>query len=422
MTYEEALEYIHSVCWKGSRPGLERITELCRRLGDPQKKLRFVHVAGTNGKGSTCAMLTSILMKAGKKVGTFTSPFIFEFRERMCINGEMISFEDLARATEYVRPHADAMEDAPTEFELITAVALVYFMWQECDIVVFEAGLGGRLDSTNVIDKAEVSIITSIALEHTEFLGDTTAKIAAEKAGIIKSGCPVVAGKTDSDAAEVIRNAAEKAGSSFYSANTELITDLRLSLAGCTFSYDTIRDITLPLVGTYQPLNASVAITAARAMGIDDETIKNGLAAVKWAGRFEIIGNDPLIIYDGGHNIQCAEAVADTLKALDCKKIAILTAVMADKEYHKMAEILAPFARRVYCVTPADIPRALDAEAYADVFSELGINAVSAGSVEAGLRLAMGYAKAKNIPLLVTGSLYLYKEFRDALSVINNLP
>ncbi len=422
MTYEETLEYIHSVCWKGSRPGLERITELCRRLGDPQKKLKFVHIAGTNGKGSTSAMLTSILMKAGKRVGTFTSPFIFEFRERMCVNGEMISEEELAQATEFVRPHADAMEDSPTEFELITAIALVYFMWQECDIVVLEAGLGGRLDSTNVIDSSEVSVITSIALEHTEYLGDTTAKIAAEKAGIFKMGCPVVAGKTDDSAASVIRNKAAELNCPFYTPDYALIKNLDISLRGCRFDYDGIENIELPLVGTYQPDNAAVAITAARAMGIDDTAIREGLCSVKWAGRFEILSNDPVIIYDGGHNIQCAEAVASTLRALDCKKVVMLTAVMADKEYNKMAEILAPFARRVYCVTPVDVPRALAAEAYAEVFSELGVNAVSKASVEEGLRLAIGYAKAKNIPLLVTGSLYLYKEFRDALDAVNNMP
>ncbi len=420
MTYEETLEYIHSVCWKGSRPGLERITELCRRLGDPQKKLRFVHVAGTNGKGSVSAMLSSILMKAGKKVGTFTSPFIFDFRERMCVNGEMISCEELSRATEFVRPHADAMDDSPTEFELITAIALVYFMWQECDVVVLEAGLGGRLDSTNVIESAEVSVITSIALEHTEYLGDTTEKIAAEKAGIIKPGCPVVAGKTDADAAQVIKAKAEEMGSKYYAPDYSLISNLKMDLLGCRFDYDNIKDISLPLVGTFQPRNAAVAITAARALGISDEAVREGLCSVKWAGRFEVMGEAPVIIYDGGHNIQCAEAIADTLRTLDCKRIALLTAVMADKEYHTMASILAPFAQRVYSVTPVDVPRALSAEAYAEVYSQLGINAIACDSVEAGLRLAIGYAEAKNIPLLVTGSLYLYKEFRDALERINN--
>lgn len=420
MTYEETLEYIHSVCWKGSRPGLERISELCRRLGDPQKKLRFVHIAGTNGKGSVSAMLSSILMKAGKRVGTFTSPFIFDFRERMCVNGEMISCEELARATEYVRPHADAMEDSPTEFELITAIALVYFMWQECDVVVFEAGLGGRLDSTNVIDMAEVSVITSIALEHTEYLGDTTAKIAAEKAGIIKAGCPVVAGKIDLDAEQVIKTKAEKMGSDYHTPDFSQISNLEMGLWGCRFDYDNIKDIKLPLVGTFQPRNAAVAITAARVLGISDAAVKEGLCSVKWAGRFEVMGEDPVIIYDGGHNIQCAEAIADTLSALDCRKVALLTAVMADKEYSTMAGILAPFSRRVYSVTPVNVPRALSAEAYAEVYSRLGINAIACDSVEAGLRLAIGYAKAKSIPLLVTGSLYLYKEFRDALERINN--
>lgn len=419
MTYKETLRYIHSVCWKGSRPGLERITELCRRLGDPQKKLKFVHVAGTNGKGSTSAMLTSILRESGKKVGTFTSPFIFDFRERMCVNGEMISEEDLSKATEFVRPHADAMEDSPTEFELITAIAFVYFMWQGCDVVVLEAGLGGRLDSTNVIDSAEASVITSIALEHTEYLGDTTEKIAAEKAGIIKEGSLVVAGKTDEGAAAVIKAKAYEKNCRYYTPDYSLIKNLNVSLAGCTFDYDTIENINISLVGSYQADNAALAITAARAMGIDDGTIKAGLAKVKWAGRFEVLSDDPVVIYDGGHNIQCAEAVAETLRALDCKRVVMLTAVMADKEYHKMAEILSPFAKRVYCVTPVDVPRALSAEDYAEVYSNLGCNAVSAGSVEEGLHLAYGYAKGRDIPLLVTGSLYLYKEFRDAFDKID---
>ena len=418
MTCKEALEYIHSVCWKGSKPGLSRITELCARLGDPQKKLRFIHVAGTNGKGSVSAMLTSILMKAGKKVGTFTSPYIFEFRERMCVNSEMISEDELAAATEFVRPHADAMEDSPTEFELITAIALVYFMWQKCDIVVLEAGMGGRLDSTNVIEHSEVSIITSIALEHTEYLGDSTEKIAAEKAGIIKGGCPVVAGRTDIGAAAVIRQKALDMNSPYFTPDYSMINDLRVSLGGCSFDYDTIKDIRLPLVGAYQPDNAAVAITAARVIGIDDSVIKEGLCSVKWAGRFEILSKDPIVIYDGGHNIQCAEAVAKTLRALGTEKVVLLTAVMADKEYRKMAEILAPFAANVYCVTPVNVPRSLAAEKYAQVYRELGVNASAEGSVMDGLRLALTYAEGNHIPLLVTGSLYLYKEFRNALEKI----
>ena len=196
MTYDEALEYIHSVCWKGSRPGLSRITELTGLLGNPQDSLRFIHVAGTNGKGSVSAMTAGVLSAAGYKTGLFTSPFIVRFNERMQIDGHDISDEELAQITEYVRPYADSMADSPTEFELITAIAFVYFKRNNCDYVVLEVGMGGRLDSTNIIKapSVAVSVITGIAMDHTAFLGDTPEKIAAEKAGIIKEGVPVVFG------------------------------------------------------------------------------------------------------------------------------------------------------------------------------------------------------------------------------------
>ena len=192
MTYEQSLAYIHSTCWKGSRPGLSRTRELTDRLGRPQDGLKFIHIAGTNGKGSTSAMLASILHEAGYKVGLYTSPFILRFNERMRIDGQDIPDAELAELTELVKPHAEAMEDSPTEFELITAIALCYFAKHHCDYVVFEVGMGGRLDSTNIIDAETVvaSVITGIAMDHTAFLGDTPEKIAAEKAGIIKEGVP----------------------------------------------------------------------------------------------------------------------------------------------------------------------------------------------------------------------------------------
>jgi dihydrofolate synthase/folylpolyglutamate synthase len=196
MTYEEALGYIHSICWQKSVPGLSRIGELCKKLGDPQKKLRFIHVAGTNGKGSTSAMTASVLRAAGYNVGLYTSPYIVRFNERMQINGQNIPDAELASVTEYVKPFAESMEDLPTEFELITAIAFVYFANHGCDYVVLEAGMGGRLDSTNIIEaeNVAVSVITGIAMDHTAFLGNTDVKIAAEKAGIIKAGVPVVFG------------------------------------------------------------------------------------------------------------------------------------------------------------------------------------------------------------------------------------
>ena len=205
MNYPESLEYIHSINWCFCKPGLERIRELCERLGNPQRELKFVHVAGTNGKGSSCAMLESVLRAAGYKTGLYTSPYITVFNERMRINGENISDEELAEITTFIRPIADAMKDKPTEFELITAVAFEYFKRNGCDVVVLEAGMGGRLDSTNIIESSLLSIITGIALDHTAFLGDTVEKIAGEKAGIIKSGCPVLFGGDDDSARSVIK-------------------------------------------------------------------------------------------------------------------------------------------------------------------------------------------------------------------------
>ncbi|MBQ8474445.1 MAG: bifunctional folylpolyglutamate synthase/dihydrofolate synthase [Clostridia bacterium] len=415
MTYEEALQYIHSVCWKGSRPGLERISELCRLLGDPQKDLRFVHVAGTNGKGSVSAMMTSILMAEGKTVGTFTSPFIFDFRERMCVNGEMISETELAEVTEYVRPYADMMEDSPTEFELITAIGLVFFKKRNCDVVVLEAGMGGRLDSTNIIEKSEVSIITGIALDHTEYLGDTVEKIAAEKAGIIKNGCPVIAGKADRGALDVIKAKASEKSCAFHTPDYSALKVHKMDLGGSVFDYGEYKNIHLKLVGSYQPRNAAVAITAAEAMGASKASVIKGLSTVQWRGRFEILRSSPTVIYDGGHNIQCVEAITETLNDLSASKVVLLSAVMADKEYKRMAEILSPFVLSAYCVVPENTPRALSAEDYAKVYNSLGVEAEAKSSVMSGLSAALERAKNENIPLLVCGSLYLYREFVDCL-------
>ena len=188
MTVNEAIAYIHSVFWKGSIPGLGRTQELLRRIGNPEKKLKFIHIAGTNGKGSTAAMTASILRKAGYRTGLYTSPYIYRFHERMQIDGEQISDEDLVEITEFVKPHADAMAESPTEFELVSCIAFEYFARKNCDIVVLEVGMGGALDSTNVIPVPEVAVITNIGLDHTDYLGDTVEKIAETKAGIFKEG------------------------------------------------------------------------------------------------------------------------------------------------------------------------------------------------------------------------------------------
>jgi dihydrofolate synthase/folylpolyglutamate synthase len=263
MNYEEALHYIHSISWTFCKPGLERIDTLCKALGNPQNELKFIHVAGTNGKGSTCSMLESILRTAGYRTGLYVSPFIERFNERMCVNGQPIPDGTLAEITAHVKTFADKMEDAPTEFELITAIGFVFFAKMQCDICVIEAGMGGRLDSTNVFDNPILSVITGIALDHTAFLGDTTEKIAYEKAGILKNGCPVIVGNVDEKALAVIRNKASDLNCQLTKVNYDDITNLRPSLDGSSFDYKNHRQICIPLIGMYQPRNAAAVICAA---------------------------------------------------------------------------------------------------------------------------------------------------------------
>ncbi|MBQ2253390.1 MAG: bifunctional folylpolyglutamate synthase/dihydrofolate synthase, partial [Clostridia bacterium] len=263
MNYTEALQYIHKTDWKGSRLGLERIKTLCHALGDPQKYLHFVHVAGTNGKGSVSTMLTSILSAAGYRVGLFTSPFLSEFRERIRIGEKLISEADLIAAVEAVRPFADAMEDAPTEFELMTALAFWYFRRQHCDLVVCEVGLGGELDSTNVIEKPLLSVITSIALDHTRELGNTLSAVARAKSGIVKRDRPVLFGEPENSvAASVISSYAEKLSAPYFTTAPDALCVHETTLSGTVFSYRDRRDLRLSLCGAYQPKNAAVVLDA----------------------------------------------------------------------------------------------------------------------------------------------------------------
>lgn len=408
MTYEEAMAYIHAVDWRGSRPGLSRVRELCARLGDPQKELSCVHVGGTNGKGSFSCMLACVLQAAGKKTGLYTSPYVYRFNERMQIGGVPVSDEALAALMEEIKPHADAMEDPPTEFELITAAAFLWFCREKCDVVVLEVGLGGRLDATNIIEKPLLSAVTSIGLDHTAILGDTLSAIAGEKAGIIKPGCPVLAGELPEEALSVIRRAAEEAGAPFYQAETELVTVGRESLAGTEF---TLRGepYRIGLAGAFQPKNAAAVIRAAEILNIPREAVKEGLEKARWPARFEVLREDPTVIFDGGHNPQGVAAAVETVKRLGLGKVVLLTGMMRDKDYKTAARLFSEIADTVYCVEP-DNPRALPAEEYAAEFPA----AIPEKSVEAGVKAAMAAARAQGRPLLCAGSLYMYREARDA--------
>lgn len=416
MNCSEAIEYIHSINWCFCKPGLDRIKALCHMLGDPQKELKFIHVAGTNGKGSFCSMLDSVLRRAGYRTGMFTSPYIRYFNERICFDGAPISDEELAEVTSYVRPFADSMEEKPTEFELITAIGFEYFRRRGCDVVILETGMGGRLDSTNIIEAPLLSVITGIALDHTAYLGDTIEKIAYEKAGIIKKDCPALFGGNDESALSVIRDYADEVGAPLYVTDRGSIRNVRTTLDGTSFDFEELSDIRLGLLGLYQPYNAANVKTAVDilnktgAMQIPSEAVYEGFSEARWHARFELIGTDPTVIYDGAHNPEGIAAAVRSIKAyFPDKKVYVLSGVMKDKDYNCISADLSTVASRAFTVTP-DNPRALDARDYASVLSAHGINAAPFDTLEDGLSSALDAARSNDTPLVCLGSLYMYSE------------
>ncbi len=425
MTYEEALDYIHSVSWTFCKPGLDRITRLCEALGNPQEKLRFVHVAGTNGKGSFCAMLDAILRAEGMHTGRYTSPYLRFFNERMCVDGEPISNGELAELTELVKPIADAMEDKPTEFELITAIGFEYFRRHGVDVVILEVGMGGRLDSTNLIRDPMLSVITGIALDHTAFLGDTVEAIAKEKAGIIKDRAPVLFGGDDESAAAVIREVAREQGSDFYRVDYSKLRVRKMTLDGTDFAFGERGELHLSLLGVYQPRNACVVLTAVdllreRGLEISEEAVRDGLASARWCGRFEKLLDEPIFLFDGAHNPQGVASAVESLGIYFDEKVYLLSGVLRDKDYTAIARDLAKVAERAFTLTP-DSPRALDAAEYAETLRAEGVDAEAFSTLRDALRAALTAAKRDRKPLVCLGSLYVYAELSEELEKVRKI-
>ena len=417
MTYEEALSYIHSICWKGSKLGLDRTRELLGKLDDPQKELKFIHIAGTNGKGSTAAMLSSILEEAGYRVGLYTSPFINRFNERMQVNHQPIPDEELAALTEYVRPHADAMADSPTEFELITALAMVWFARQNCDIVVLEVGMGGELDSTNIIDAPEAAVIAAMGMDHVKELGPTMADIARAKAGIIKEGGRVVSYGGNPEADEVIAAVCRARNASLCQPDFSAIVPGDFGLEGQTFSYKGWRGLRIPLVGAYQMNNAAVVLETVevlrqRGWSVSDEAVRQGLADTRWPARFEVLRRDPVFIVDGGHNPHGIRATAESLSRLfPGRKITFVTGVMADKDVEHILGLIVPLADQFFTVRP-DNPRAMDAGELARRIEAMGAKATACASVRDGVDRAI-QAEGPHGVACALGSLYMSGEVRS---------
>ena len=419
MSYESTLKYIHNVKWQGSKPGLERTQTLLKALGNPEKSLKFVHIAGTNGKGSAAACIAAVLQKAGYKTGLYTSPYIIRFNERMQVNGVHISDEELELLTDEIRPHADAMTDTPTEFELITALAMKYFLYKKCDVVVLEVGMGGELDSTNVIDTPEVAVITAIGLDHTADLGPTLADVARAKAGIIKNDGDVVLYGGENIVEDIFEKTCSERNSVLHRTDFSRLNIRRYELDGVTFDFAPYQNIVLPLVGTYQPKNAALAITALECLRdkgwrITDADIVSGLSEVKWPGRFEILMRRPVFVLDGAHNPHGIEATSESLRThFPGRKIVFMIGVMADKDAGSMMGVIADLAEAFIAVQPPN-PRAMKPDKLAELISIYGRPVTACESIPEGVQEAVKLAGEDGI-VCALGSLYFSGDVREAV-------
>lgn len=404
MNMEEAKAYIETISQTGSILGLANIQNLMNELSDVQEDLKIIHIAGTNGKGSTGAFIERVLIEAGYRVGRYTSPAVFEAFEVWRINRENITQKAYLSCLAKVKEACERMLAKglaqPTVFEVETALAFVYFYEEKCDYVLLEAGMGGATDATNLITHPVCSVITSVSMDHMQFLGNSLEEIAAVKAGIIKSGCPVVTIDTQKpEVLQVIRTMAEKKGAEFF-----------LSGSGAV-------QIELSMQGDYQIENSSLAFTVCqKVLAIPDEIIKKGIAETKWPGRFEQISDEPLVFIDGAHNEDAARKLSLTIeKHFTKRKIAYIIGVFADKEYEKMLEIMLPYARKVYTVTPQN-KRGLDGRILAKEAEKLGYEAVYCESIKKAADLAVKEAKAGQTDMILAfGSLSYLAELKACM-------
>ena len=418
---KEALAYLDGARRFGAEPTLRRIRELLEKLGDPQKGLKFVHIAGTNGKGSCAAMLASVLRAAGYRTGLYTSPHLYRFTERMQIDGEQIGAEALCRCVSAVRGKAERMDEPPTEFELITASAMLWFSQERCDIVVLETGLGGRFDATNAIDAPECAVIMNIGLDHMGVLGDTPEAIAAEKAGIVKAGSPCVSYAQSGGASDVIRARCDALSSALTVPDFSSIVSEFDSLEGQVFSYRG-KQYALSLLGAHQRRNAAVVVETVgrlreRLWRIDQDALEHGLYAAAWTGRFELCGEEPDFIVDGGHNPQGAETVCESmLHYFPGVPRVLLLGVLRDKDAAAIAAAVDPAADEYVCAAPQS-ERALPPEELAAVLRPFGKPVRVCESVSDAVFEAKERAGALGGMVCATGSIYLAGSVRYELGM-----
>lgn len=411
MNFNESVEYIHSLLAFGIKPGLERISMLLDLLDNPQDKLQFVHIAGTNGKGSTSTMISNMLIASGKKTGLFTSPYVIDFCERIQINGENVNKNIFAECVTEVREKIEELNKKNiiiTEFEAITVSAFLCFVKAECEYVVLEVGLGGRFDATNVIKKPQAVVITSISLDHIAILGDTIEKIAFEKCGIIKENIPVITSLNQhNDALKVIRETCENKKCNLIVTNpkeTEILDD---SIFGTVFAYCNKVYMT-KLTGNHQIENTVNAIECAKVLGLNEIAIAGGIENTRMIARMEVISENPLIIRDGGHNEGCANALHDFLTKYNVQNINMLIGLMADKDVESYVSKIAPLCKSVVTVTPSN-PRALDSEKLKEIAEKYCKNTKFIENPKEGYKYILSNTK-KDETILVCGSFYMMSD------------
>lgn len=427
MNYKEAMEYIENTAKFGMNFGLERVWKILEYLDNPQDKIKCIHVGGTNGKGSTTAMVSSILREEGYKVGMYTSPYLEEFEERIQINGENIKKEELASIVTEVKDAISKVDvvkfGAPTQFEIITALMFYYFAIKKVDYAVVEVGLGGRLDATNVINPILV-ILTSISFDHMNILGDTLKEIAGEKAGIIKKGCTVVSYPQETEALNVIKSKCKELNSKLIVVKKEHIKqviidknnfkqELKINVLDKTY------DIKLSLIGEHQVLNCAVclnAINALRESGIviHDDSIKRGLFNVKWIGRMEVLKNKPLVVIDGAHNIDGIEKLKLSIdKYFNYENIILIVGILGDKQVDKMINVITRNAKSVIVTEPHNY-RAESSSVLYEKIKEKHIDCFDIESYEKAYEKALSLAKDNDL-ILVCGSLYMIGDMRKVI-------
>lgn len=415
MDYREARAYLDEAAKSGSVLGLESMRALLAELGDPQDRLKFIHIAGTNGKGSVLAYLSTILKEAGYRVGRYISPTLFSYRERIQVNEEYITREALAEHTTRIREAAERMRAAgkpqPTVFEIETALAFLYFVQEECDIVVLETGMGGDTDATNVVQTTVLEILVSISRDHMQFLGNTLAEIAGHKAGIIKRGTVAVSAAQEPEAMRVIAERAVQQQAELRIADPAKASEITYGIDAQRFSYGGYEGLKIRLAGTYQIANAVVAVEAVRAlqdMGwqITEAQLRRGLSKTVWRGRFTVLSREPLFIIDGAHNSGAAKQLRASIETcLAGRQIVAVCGVLRDKEYEEVLQTVAPYIERMITIETPDNPRALPAEELAETARRYIREVHAADSIAQAVAESMAEAEGENRAVLAFGSL-----------------